>query len=118
MRKQILEEKKIVETIKDLPGNRFSILEFIERFKELFPDEWKRLVKRFGLFGKKRRYTVSTYLSNRLYTLSHKPGSCLKPFRKWVKGGKGDYRKATGEERKIFGSPWIAIYTKVEKGKN
>jgi len=84
----------------------------------LFPIEWKILVESFGLFGEKKRYTVATYLANRLYTCSHKPISSLKPFQKYQKGGKGDYRRATPEERKIFGSPWIAIYRKVEKRKS
>lgn len=83
-------------------------------FKALFPEDWQKLVDRYGLFGEKRRYTVSTYLANRLYTYSQKSGSLLKPFQKYRKGGEGDYRRATKEERKTFGSPWIAIYHKKE----
>lgn len=113
----ILEERKIIKTIKKSPKSSFTILDFMEVFKKLFPDEWQKLVERFGLFGEKRRYTVATYLANRLYAYSHKPESRLEPFGKYRKGGKGDYRRATREEREFFGSPWIAIYRKVEKGR-
>lgn len=117
MKKTIIEERKILETIKKLPKSSFAILDFMATFEKLFPDEWQKLVERFGLFGEKRRYTVATYLANRLYVYSHKPESGLEPFRKYGKGGKGDYRRATKKERKFFGSPWIAIYRKLEKGK-
>jgi hypothetical protein len=36
----------------------------------------------------------------------------LKTFQKYKKGDKGNYRKTTKEEKKYFGSPWIAIYNK------
>ena len=115
MKETILEERNIIETIEKLPKSSSTILDFMETFKELFPDEWQRLVERFGLFGKKKRYTVATYLANRLYVCSHNPESRLESFRKYGKGGKGDYRRATKDERKFFGSPWIAIYHKIEK---
>jgi hypothetical protein len=117
MKPPLLGEEKIIEMIRKLPQNSFTILEFMETFKKLFPDEWKRLVERFGLFGEKKRYTVATYLANRLYTYSHKPNSLLKPFRKYTQDKKDDYQRATKEERESFGSPWIAIYRKVEKRK-
>jgi hypothetical protein len=110
MKKPILEETKIMETIEKLPGSSFTILDFMTAFKELFPDQWQNLVEKFGLFGEKKRYTVAIYLANRLYLSSHKPQSCLKPFQKYKKGGKGDYRRTTKEEKEFFGSPFIAIY--------
>lgn len=112
MKKLILEERKIIETILKLPRSSFTILDFMKTFRELFPDEWQKLTERYGLFGKKKRYTVATYLANRLYIYSYKPESILKPFQKYKKGGKGDYQRATKEERNYFGSPWIAIYRK------
>lgn len=115
MGKAIFEEVKIVEAIQKLPKSSFTILDFMATFKQLHPDQWRRLVERFGLFGEKRRYMVATYLANRLYSYSHKPKSRLAPFQKYKGGGKGDYRKATAEERKRFGSPWIAIYQKRHK---
>lgn len=115
MKNILLEERKIIETIEKLPMGSFTILNFIETFKMLFPNQWDKLTNRFGLFGEKKRYTVSTYLANRLYTYSHKSNSLLEPFKKYKKGGKGNYRKATKEERKSFGSHWIAVYQKIKK---
>jgi len=115
MKKILLEEIKITETIEAIPENSFTILDFMETFKNLFPEKWSELVSRFGLFGKKKRYTVATYLSNRLYSYSQKENSLLKTFQKYKKGRKGDHRKATKEERKVFVSPWIAAYQKIEK---
>ena len=115
MGKAILEESKIVDAIQTVPKSSFTILDFMETFKGIFPHDWQRLVDRFGLFGEKRRYTVATYLANRLYSYSHKPKSRLAPFRQFRKGGKGDYRRTTDGERKLFGSPWIAIYQKRDK---
>lgn len=97
----IIEPEKIQQTIKKIPEDTFTILDFMDKFKELFPDDWEILVERYGLFGEKRRYTVATYPSNRLY----KPNPLLKPFRKYESGGGGDFRRATKEEREVFGSP-------------
>jgi len=108
----ILEEEKITKTSEVIPSVSFTILEFMKAFAEEFPAEWNRLVKRYGLYGSKRRYTAATYLANRLYTYSHKSGSVLCPFRRFKKGGKGDYRKSSKREREEFGSSWIAVYRK------
>jgi len=112
MKKPILEERKIIETIEKLTEGSFTILDFMKTFKELFPNQWQKLVERFGLFGEKKKYTVATYLANRLYLYSHKSESCLEPFRKYKKCGKGDYRRTNKKEIESFGSPWIAIYRK------
>jgi len=117
MKKALLEEIKLAQTVERLPTNSFTVLDFMRAFKGLFPDEWQALVERFGLFGQKKRYTVATYLANRLYTYSHKSESCLIRFRKYVSATKGDYRRATKDERRVFGSPWIAVYRKREKGR-
>jgi len=110
--KTIIEEQKIEETIKNIPKDAFTVLDFLEAFKSLYPGEWKQLVKRFGLFGSKRRYTVATYFSNRLDVYSQKSDSILIPFTRYKEGKFKDYRKTTEEERKVFGSPWIAVYKK------
>ena len=115
MKKALLEERKLMETVERLHKNSFTVLDFMETFQGLFPEQWQALVERFGLFGEKRRYTVATYLANRLYTYSHKPESPLAPFREYGSGRRRDYRRATEEERKAFGSPWIAVYRKIEK---
>lgn len=108
----------LITAIEKLTKSSFSVLDFTATFRRVFPDEWEQLVERFGLFGEKKRYTVSTYIANRLYAYSHKPGSYLKPFRKYARGGKGDYRRATKEEMVRFGSAWMAVYRRVEKRKS
>ena len=112
----LLDEKKIEETIKRIPKNSFTVLDFIEVFKVLYPEDWERLVQRFGQFGEKRRYTVTTYLSNRLDLYSRKPNSLLVTFTRYSEGKFKDYRRTTKEEKKYFGSPWIAVFKK--KGQN
>ena len=78
--KPLVAEEKIEETIRKLPKDAFTVLEFIDVFNQLYLSRWKMLVDRSGLFRSKRRYTVSTYLSNRLDVHSHKPHSILIPF--------------------------------------
>jgi len=108
----IVEEEKIEKTIRRILKDSFTVLDFMEMFKGMYPEDWKRLVERFGLFGSKRRYTVATYLSNRLDVYSHKPHSMLVPFTRYKEGRFKDYRKTTEDEKKVFGSPWIAVYKK------
>jgi hypothetical protein len=110
--KVLLEERKIEETIKRISQNSFTVLDFIRVFKVLYPEDWKRLEGRFGEFGEKRRYTVNTYFSNRLDIYSQKPYSLLYPFIRYSEGKLKDYRRTTKEERKRFGSPWIAVRKK------
>ncbi len=116
--KTIVEEEKIEETIKNISKDSFTVLDFIHVFKEMYPEDWKNLVERFGLFGSKRRYTVTTYLSNRLDIYSHKPQSILVLFARYKKAKFKDYRKTTKEERKVFGSPWIAVFKKRPRKEN
>jgi hypothetical protein len=71
-----------------------------------------RLVERFGLYGTKKKYTATTYLSNRLDVYSQKPHSILMPFVRYKLAKFKDYRRTTEEERKVFGSPWIAVFSK------
>jgi hypothetical protein len=113
--KKVVEEKKIEETIERLPVGSFTVLDFAEAFRSLHPDDWKKLVERFGLFGSKRKYTVSTYVSNRLDIYSQKPDSSLLSFTRYRDGKFRDYRRTTEEEKKVFGSPWIAVFKKKPK---
>jgi hypothetical protein len=110
--KIIVEEEKIEETIKKISENSFTVLDFTSVFKRLYPEAWEQLVEKFGLFGSKRRYTVTTYFSNRLDVYSQKPHSILVPFTRYKQGKFKDYRKTTVKERKVFGSPWIALFKK------
>lgn len=108
----IIEEKKTEETAKNMPEDSFTGLDFMKKSESICPEVWEKLVKRFGLFGSKRKYTLATYLSNRLDTCSHKPYSILIAFTNYSEGRFKDYRKTTEEEKRYFGSPWIAIYRK------
>lgn len=110
--KAIVEEEKIEETIRKIPQESFTVLDFMQEFKRIYPKNWEMLVEKFGLFGSKRRYTVSTYLSNRLDIYSQKPHSILVPFTRYSQGKLQNYRKITSEERAVFGSPWIAVFSK------
>jgi hypothetical protein len=75
------------------------------------------LVKKFGVFGNKRRYTVSTYLSNRLDMYSQKSYSLLFRFAKHKEGEFRDYHRTTLVEDRFFGSPWIAVFKKSLRAK-
>ncbi len=112
MTRTLLEETKIVETVRAISKESFTILDFVEVFKAIYPEDWERLIRRYGDFGEKRRYTVKTYLSNRIDIYSQKPGSLLRPLVHWSEGKFADRRRATKEERQVFGSPWIAVYRK------
>jgi len=110
--KPIVEEEKIEETLRKIPDEVFTVLDFMKAFMSMYPDDWERLKERFWVFGSKRRYTVATYLSNRLDVYSQKPHSILVPFARYKQAKFKDYRKTTDEEMKVFGSPWIAVFRK------
>ena len=115
--KPLLEKEKIVETVRSVPQGSFTILDSMEAFRSLYPEDWTRLVQRHGEFGEKRRYTVTTYRSNRLDLYSREPGSLLLPLTPYSEDRTKDYRRSTEGERKRFGSPWIAVFRKREEGK-
>ena len=96
--------------MRSVPKNSFTVLDFMEIFRVLYPEDWKMLIERFGLFGSKRRYTIKTYFSNRLDLYSHERNSLLFPFTRYKEAKFRDYRKTTDEEKKVFGSLWIAVY--------
>lgn len=110
--KTLIEESKIEETIMKISAPSFTVLDFMEVFKVLYPGEWRLLVESYGLFGEKRRYTAATYLSNRLDVYSQKPNSLLVRFTRYREDKFKDRRRTTHEERKAFGSPWIAVFRK------
>lgn len=97
--KTIVDVSQIEETIKNIPADSFTVLDFIEAFRKVYPEDWGRLVERFGLFGSKRRYTVATYFSNRVDVYSQKPHSILLPFIRYKEGKFKDYRRTTEDER-------------------
>jgi hypothetical protein len=112
--KTIVDESQIEETIKNIPKDSFTVLDFIEAFRKVYPEDWGRLVGRLGLFGSKRRYTVATYFSNRPDVCSQKTHSILLPFIRYKEGKFKDYRRTTEDEKEVFGSPWTAMYRKVQ----
>lgn len=112
MKTILLEEDKIAATIRQIPSHSFTVLDFSEVFKTLYPADWQRLVARFGQLGEKRRYTVTTYLSNRLDVYSQKPGSLLRPLTHYRQAKFKDHRRTSREKQQRFGSPWIAVFKK------
>jgi hypothetical protein len=103
--KTIIGEENIRKTIENIPKESFTVLGFIKTPRRLYPEDWKGLTKRFGLFGGKRRYTFSTYFSNRLDVYSHKACSILAPFTRYSEGRFENYRRTTDEERKVLEAP-------------
>jgi hypothetical protein len=98
----------------------FTILEFSDTFQDQFPGLWETLVERYGLYGSGTRYSALTYLSNRLsaYSRRKKPG-LLEPTPTGWKPEEGRYlRRTSREERERFGSPWIVIYHKRQRGED
>jgi hypothetical protein len=106
-----------VETVIRQMPHAFTILDFVEVFRELLPDLWQQLVDRYGLYGSGTRYSALTYLSNRLSSYSkRKTPGLLEPMPIGWKPEVGRYqRRTTPEERQHFGSPWIAVYHQQHK---
>ena len=115
VQKALLEEEKIERTICAVTNDSFTVLDFMMAFKGKYPVDWGKLVERFGQFGSNRRYTVTTYFSNRLDICSQKPDSILEPFTRYKQAKFKDYRRTTTEERKVFGSLWIAVFRKKKR---
>jgi len=115
VQKAPLAEEKVEHTIVAVTNDSFTVLDFMKSFERIYPEDWKNLVERFGQFGSKRRYTITTYFSNRLDVYSQKPDSLLEPFTRYKKAKFEDYRRTTPEERKVFGSPWIAVFRKKKR---
>jgi hypothetical protein len=112
MAKALLEEEKLERAIRSVRKRSFTVLEFSAALRAVYPEDWSRLTERFGEFGEKRRYTISTYLSNRLEVYSRKPHSLLRPHEHYGEADFAGYRRPAAEERERFGSPWIAVYKK------
>lgn len=49
--KVLVNENKIAETILRLATSVFTPHDFIDVFKRFFPEDWRALVERFGVFG-------------------------------------------------------------------
>jgi hypothetical protein len=70
--KLIVDENEIEDTIRMISRDTFTVLDFTQTFMEMYPEDCKGPVELFGLSGSRRRYTVSTYFSNRLDAYSQK----------------------------------------------
>jgi hypothetical protein len=107
-----------VEAVISQMPEAFTILDFADAFAEQFPELWKQLVDRYGLYGSGTRYSALTYLSNRLSSYSRRktPG-LLEPMPVGWAPEEGRYlRRTTSEERQHFGSSWIAVYRRRRTG--
>jgi hypothetical protein len=113
----LLAREQIESTIRSLRKRQFTVLDFGDTLRRQHPETWTALVSRFGEFGEKRRYTVSTYLSNRLEEYSRRQGGLLQRHPRYGEDRDRGYRRPTAAERKRFGSPWIAVYRRRPAGK-
>lgn len=110
--KDILDQSTIAKAIGLIDSDSFTVLDFIGVLRKHFRNDWRTLTDRFGDLDEKRRYTVKTYLSNRLDVYSHKPGSHLKPFIRYSQAKFKSYRRPTQEEKEHFSGSWIAVFEK------
>jgi hypothetical protein len=106
----LLDHDATETTIESMRKREFTVLDFGDALRKKHPELWALLVERFGEFGEKRRYTVSTYLSNRLEEYSRGGRGLLKTHPHYSEDRDRGYRRPTEDEKKRFGSPWIAVY--------
>ncbi len=101
-----------VEATIELMAPSFSILAFADAFAAAFPDRWDALVERYGLYGSGTRYSVLTYLGNRLSSYSRRTeANLLEPTPEGWSPREGPFlRRSTDEERERFGSAWMVVY--------
>ncbi|MDI7277290.1 MAG: hypothetical protein QME94_15040 [Anaerolineae bacterium] len=103
--------EQLEAVIRRLP-EAFTTLDFAAAFAEQYPDLWQRLIARYGLYGSGTRYSVLTYLGNRLSSYSRRRSQALlEPMPVGWKSKQERYlRRSTPEERERFGSYWIAVF--------
>jgi hypothetical protein len=111
MRKPLISTEQIETVIRGMPEG-FTTLDFVGVFKKQFPVLWRQLAKRYGLHGSGTRYSVLTYLSNRLsvYSRRKSPGLLEPTPTGWNPQAGRFLRRTTSTERKRFGSPWIVVF--------
>ncbi len=108
---QLVSDEPLERVIREMP-EAFTILDYAATFKRLYPRAWARLRDRYGLYGSGTRYSVFTYLSNRLSTYSRrKEENLLEPTPVGWKPEESRFlRRTTPEEREHFGSRWIVVF--------
>jgi len=115
MSKTKISDEELKKVVEKMPSS-FTILDYVDLMQKMFPELWKALVKKYGLYGdgSKTRYSALTYLSNRLssYSRRKKPG-LLEPMPVGWKPQEGRYlRRTKPKDRRQFGSPWIVVFQK------
>lgn len=99
-----------------ITGEAFTIFEFMRVYSDLYPATWLQLIAVFGEKGdgSRRSYTAATYLGNRLWQLTKKPGSPLLPLVRWQRGGveTPNQRRATPEERAMGAETIVRVFRK------
>jgi hypothetical protein len=103
--------------IRKMPA-AFTILDFANEFRRCRLAIWRRLVKRYGLYGSGTRYSALTYLSNRLSAYSRRkaPGLLEPTPTGWKPAESRFLRRTRPDERKKFGSPWIVVFRRQGEG--
>jgi len=107
----LVPDAELEATIRMMPM-AFTVLDFADVFAESFPLRWAQLVDRYGLYGSGTRYSVLTYLGNRIGSYSRrKEPNLLEPTPSGWTPEEGPFlRRTSPEERKRFGSHWIVVY--------
>lgn len=107
---------QVLATIAAIASDAFTIFDFIAAYSRLYPEHWDQLVHVFGTRGdgSRRNYTAATYLGNRLWQITKKPGSPLLPLMRWQKGGveTPSQRRATPAERAMGAEGIIRVFRK------
>ncbi len=102
----------IAKTISTVSAVTFTTLDFCEEFKRLYPAEWEMLVRRYGLYGQGRQYTVNCYLAQRIQRFSWKTQHLLHPHTPWSVDKDKDFRAPTEREQGLTGGVVIAVFRK------
>ncbi|MCJ2520415.1 MAG: hypothetical protein LN412_05645 [Candidatus Thermoplasmatota archaeon] len=61
----LVSDEQLEPVIQEMP-EAFTILDFATAFERLHATVWAHLEERYGLYGSGTRYSVMTYLSNRM----------------------------------------------------
>ncbi|MGE5675513.1 MAG: hypothetical protein ACM3XM_16825 [Mycobacterium leprae] len=114
----LVTDAQVELTVQTIPGDAFTIFDFVRTFSALYPEDWTNLVAAYGEKGDgtRRGYTAAAYLGNRLSQLTKKPGSPLLPLVRWQRGGveTPNQRHATAAERAMGAEGIIRVFRKRE----
>ena len=75
--KTIVDVSQVEETIKNIPIDSFTVLDFIEAFRKVYPEDWGRLVESLG-FSEAKEDTLwqPTFQTDSMY-IHRKPTQFL-----------------------------------------